>query len=192
MGIKDLWSQALGNIKKKDAVPFSTFKRRVVGIDVSIWLHTLLSVILLNGWVAKIFLLNVLLLKLSGSLLVQIESENVVTAVMTTDGNAIILGAKTVLFDVDFKSEDGRYMNNMILLLEIRHYRYIAQSIGQPLLACLDLTTMPGFQTLVTKEFSIFCHTSLTLKQKQSQLLWRGNIRRNGRSCWKPMIMWRT
>jgi hypothetical protein len=39
MGIKDLWSQALGNIKKKDAVPFSTFKGRVVGIDVSIWLH---------------------------------------------------------------------------------------------------------------------------------------------------------
>jgi hypothetical protein len=39
MGIKDLWSQALGNIKKKDAVPFSTLKGRVVGIDVSIWLH---------------------------------------------------------------------------------------------------------------------------------------------------------
>jgi hypothetical protein len=39
MDIKDLWSQALGDIKKKDAVPFSTFKGRVVGIDVSIWLQ---------------------------------------------------------------------------------------------------------------------------------------------------------
>jgi 5'-3' exonuclease len=35
--------------------------------------------------------------------LVQMESENVVTAVMMTDGDAIILGAKTVLFDVDFE-----------------------------------------------------------------------------------------
>ena len=37
--------------------------------------------------------------------LVQMESENVVAAVMTTDGDAIILGAKTVLFDVDFKKK---------------------------------------------------------------------------------------
>ena len=39
MGIKDLWSKALGDIKKKDAVPFSTLKGTIVGVDVSIWLH---------------------------------------------------------------------------------------------------------------------------------------------------------
>ena len=39
MGIKDLWSKALGDIKKKDAVPFSTLKGSTIGIDVSIWLH---------------------------------------------------------------------------------------------------------------------------------------------------------
>jgi 5'-3' exonuclease len=37
--------------------------------------------------------------------LVQMESENIISAVMTTDGDAIILGAKTVLFDVDFKKK---------------------------------------------------------------------------------------
>jgi 5'-3' exonuclease len=35
--------------------------------------------------------------------LFQMESENVVTAIMMTAGNVIILGAKTVLFHVDFK-----------------------------------------------------------------------------------------
>ena len=37
--------------------------------------------------------------------LVQMESENIISAVMTTDGDAIILGAKTVLFDVDFNKK---------------------------------------------------------------------------------------
>jgi len=39
MGIKDLWSKLLGDIKKKDAVPFSAFKGSIVGIDISVWLH---------------------------------------------------------------------------------------------------------------------------------------------------------
>jgi hypothetical protein len=36
------------------------------------------------------------------------------------------------------RREDGRYMNSTMLLLETCHYHHIAQSIGQPLLACLD------------------------------------------------------
>lgn len=39
MGIKDLWPNLLDSIKKKDAVSFSTFKGKTVGIDISVWLH---------------------------------------------------------------------------------------------------------------------------------------------------------
>lgn len=39
MTIKDLWSKALGDIKKKHAVPFSEFKGITLGIDISVWLH---------------------------------------------------------------------------------------------------------------------------------------------------------
>jgi hypothetical protein len=39
MGIKDLWNKALGDIKMKNAVPFSTLKGTIVGIDMSVWLH---------------------------------------------------------------------------------------------------------------------------------------------------------
>ena len=39
MGIKDLWAQALGDIKKSPTVAFSAFKGNTVGIDISVWLH---------------------------------------------------------------------------------------------------------------------------------------------------------
>jgi 5'-3' exonuclease len=199
MGIKDLWNKALGDIKKKDAVPFSTFEGRVVGIDVSVWLHkychTDTVALHLNSepkyapfkllakfksnhhamvnagitpyycfdgfchpmkkvareeqeknynvtrqwldsfyddarnncpindtrWQAAMkFLRDITIpdpLVLSYIVewmgherkaewqLVQMESENVVAAVMMTDGDAIILGAKTILFDVDFNKK---------------------------------------------------------------------------------------
>jgi 5'-3' exonuclease len=39
MGIKDLWSEALGNINKQPSVPFTTARGNTIGIDISVWLH---------------------------------------------------------------------------------------------------------------------------------------------------------
>jgi len=39
MGIKELWAQALGDIKKRPPVAFSTLKGSTIGIDVSVFLH---------------------------------------------------------------------------------------------------------------------------------------------------------
>lgn len=39
MGIKDLWAEALGDIKKKPTAAFSSFKGCTVGIDISVWFH---------------------------------------------------------------------------------------------------------------------------------------------------------
>jgi 5'-3' exonuclease len=218
MGIKELWSKALGDIKKKDAVPFSTLRGTIVGVDVSIWLHmychTDTVALHLNSvpkyaptellakfqsnhralvnegitpyycfdgfrhpmkkvareerenkynsakqWLdcfyddarndrpiddarresAMKFLRDITIpdpLVVSYIIewmgrenipfecapfeaewqLIKMESENIVGAVMTTDGDAIILGAKIVLYEVDFKKKSWKvYRQNDII-----------------------------------------------------------------------------
>jgi len=39
MGTSDLWSEALGNINKQPSVPFTTAGGKIIGIDISVWLH---------------------------------------------------------------------------------------------------------------------------------------------------------
>jgi hypothetical protein len=56
MGIEELWSKAVGDIKKKDAVPFSVLKGTIVGVNVSIWLHINChtdTIALHSNWVPK-------------------------------------------------------------------------------------------------------------------------------------------
>jgi 5'-3' exonuclease len=53
--------------------------------------------------------------------LVKLEREKRIDAIMTTDGDAIVLGANVVLFDVNFTKKECRVFRKEEFFMEMQH-----------------------------------------------------------------------
>jgi len=253
MGIKELWAQALGDIKKRPPVAFSTLKGSTIGIDVSVFLHRYCHTdpvaLCMNSvpkypptellaklksdhralvdsgitpyycfdgfchpmkkvarverdnkynravqWLESFYtdareecpidterrelamkylrdvtvpneMITSYLLEWMKSenighecsameaewQLVKLEHDKRINAILTTDGDAIVLGGELVLFDVNFTKREFRGLRKRSFCVEMHHLQSIHRQHGQQSAACLDLTTTLGCPTLGSK-----------------------------------------